>query len=289
MGILESENSGILPMWGAYYETCNKVEVFKSQCKPNVGNVVDNSPSSSIRLEKLRFQTFDSDIRKYPKFKAEFQKYIQPLCKSDEIAFIFRSYLTDEISEEVDSMGDDIDQIWKRLDKKCGDTGKLVDAIMSEIKQMPTCSNSDYQRVLEMINTIEKAHCDLKRLDLEKEISNSTIVSIIEEKLPEDRQIEWIRIVTGDKKDEISRYKFPSLLKLLLTCRERIEYKLSEIRFVSTKKRNVNHGELSKTRNEQVLENRKQRCWLHQTHGDHPTWRCRLFESKELQEKADLV
>ena len=76
VGILESENSGILPMWDAYYETCNKIEVFESQYKPNIGNVVDNSPLNSIRLEKLRFQTFDRDIRKYPKFKFEFQKYI---------------------------------------------------------------------------------------------------------------------------------------------------------------------------------------------------------------------
>ena len=154
---------------------------------------------------------------------------------------------------------------------------------------MPTCSNSDDQRVFEMINTIEKAHHNLMRLDLENEISNSTIVSIIEERLSEDIQIEQIRIVTGDKRDEVSRDKFPSLLKLLLTCRERIEYKLSEIRFVSAKKVKVNHGELSKTRNEQVLENRKQRCWLHQTNGDHPIWRCRHFESNEPQEKVDLV
>ena len=139
VGILESENIGILPMWDAYYETCNKIEVFKSKYKPNIGNV-DNSPSSTVRVEKLRFQTLDGDIRKYPKFKAEFRKYIHPLCKPDKIAFILRSYLIDEISEEVDSLGDDIDQIWKRLDEKYGDPGKLVDAIMSEIKQMPSCS-----------------------------------------------------------------------------------------------------------------------------------------------------
>ena len=43
---------------------------------------------------------------------------------------------------------------------------------MSEIKQMPSCSNSNNQRVLEIIDTREKVHRDLKRLDLEKEISN---------------------------------------------------------------------------------------------------------------------
>ena len=83
---------------------------------------------------------------------------------------------------------------------------------------MPTCSNSDDKRVLKMISTIEKAHRDLNRLDLKKEISNSTVVSIIEERWPEDIQIEWITIGTGDKRDELSRDKFPSILKLLLTC-----------------------------------------------------------------------
>ena len=38
-----------------------------------------------------------------------------------------------------------------------------------------------------------------------------------------------------------------------------------------------------------MIENRKQRCWLHQTNDDHPIWRCGLFERKEPQEKVNSV
>ena len=33
----------------------------------------------------------------------------------------------------------------------------------------------------------------------------------------------------------------------------------------------------------------KQRCWLHQVNGDHPIWRCRLFQIKSPEEKVDLT
>ena len=38
---------------------------------------------------------------------------------------------------------------------------------------------------------------------------------MIEERLPEQIQKEWIKIVTGEKRSEISKNKFPALLKLL--------------------------------------------------------------------------
>lgn len=75
--------------------------------------------------------------------------------------------------------------IWERLDKKNGDEGKLVDAIMSEIKKLKNSVDADVKGMLEMVNVIKKAQIDLKSLDLENEISNSTIISMMEEKLPE--------------------------------------------------------------------------------------------------------
>ena len=86
--------------------------------------------------------------------------------------------------------------MWRRLDKKYGDEGKLVDAIMSEIKKLKSV-NADPKGTLEMINVIERAHRDLKSLGHEREISNSTIVSMIEEKLPESKEKEWIKTVTS--------------------------------------------------------------------------------------------
>ena len=56
---------------------------------------------------------------------------------------------------------------------------------MSEIKKLKKNVDADVKGMLEMVNVIKKAQIDLKSLDLENEISNSTIISMIEEKLPE--------------------------------------------------------------------------------------------------------
>lgn len=56
---------------------------------------------------------------------------------------------------------------------------------MSEIKKLKKSVDADVKGMLEMVNVIKKAQIDLKSLDLENKISNSTIISMIEEKLPE--------------------------------------------------------------------------------------------------------
>ena len=48
------------------------------------------------------------------------------------------------------------------MDKKYGEQSKLVDAIMSEIKKLGKCVDKDPKGTLEMINTIERAHRDLR-------------------------------------------------------------------------------------------------------------------------------
>ena len=54
---------------------------------------------SSFTLEKLRFQMFDGNVRKYPRFKSEFNKYVERICKFDQAAFILKSYLSEEIKK----------------------------------------------------------------------------------------------------------------------------------------------------------------------------------------------
>ena len=57
-----------------------------------------------------------------------------------------------------------------------------MDAIMSDIKATPHCSDTDTKNILTLINTVERAHRDLINLEREQEINNATIVSMIEER-----------------------------------------------------------------------------------------------------------
>ena len=77
---------------------------------------------------------------------------------------------------------------------------------------------------------IERVQKDLKSLGLEKEISNSTIISTIEEKLPEPNEKEWIKIATNKRQPGIAKDNFPTPLNLLLEFKERTEYKFCDLR-----------------------------------------------------------
>ena len=180
-------------------------------------------------VKDVKFESFDGNIRRYPRFKEQFLKYVKPRYEETEEAFILRSHLTENIRDEVDNLGEEADALWRRLDKKYGDVGKIVESIMSDIKHMKKCDGSP-QKTIKMINMIEKSYRDLQYLKRESEMNNSTIVSMIEEKLPDDITLEWVKFVTGDKKTEVEMEKFSHLLELLIKFRERIEYKHSTLR-----------------------------------------------------------
>ena len=61
---------------------------------------------------------------------------MKPRYEETEEAFILRSDLTENIRDEVNNLGEEADARWRRLDKKYGDVGKIVESIMSDIKHM---------------------------------------------------------------------------------------------------------------------------------------------------------
>ena len=159
--VVESESHWIATTLGAYNKACNEVEIFISrngtEKEASTSHDKPGAGSAGIRLEKVKFDPFRGNLRKYPRFKEEFLKHIKPLYKPSEEAFVLRSYLSDEIKEEIEGLGEDTERIWKRLDKKYGDQGKLVDAIMSEIKKLGKSVDEDPKGTIEMINIIERA------------------------------------------------------------------------------------------------------------------------------------
>ena len=118
-------------------------------------------------------------------------------------------------------------------------------------------------------------------------MNNSTIVSMIEEKLPDDITLE--NFVTGDKKTEVEMEKFSHLLELLIKFRERIEYKHSTLRNGLVTKSQEYTYNIQKNSGVADNNNRKPWCWLHPDAIDHPIWRCQEFQKKTHAERLSLV
>ena len=251
-----------------------KLQALKKEKEPNVDcederktTLGNKDKVNTIQLERMKFEQFDGSIRKYPQFKNEFQTYVKPLINSSQLPFVLRSYLSREVKEEVENVEDNYETLWERLDEKYGDRGQLIDSIMADIKNLKVTSDSNDEGTLELIKVVEKAQRDLCRIREQDQMNNATIISVIEQKLPEKILNEWIKEVSV--KNRAHRTRFLSLMQLLSEWRKRIEYRLSTIRLRETERK----GEKTKTghanHSSGASQFRKEKCWIH-TDSEHP-------------------
>ena len=80
------------------------------------------------------------------------------------------------------------------------------------------------------ISLREREHHHLAHMNLEHELSNATVISLLEEKLPKNIRRDWSKMVneTDNKIDDTNR--FPAFLDFLLEQKRIIEYESADIR-----------------------------------------------------------
>ena len=192
----------------------------------------EDARRSGIPHEKLKMPMFDGNIRDYPRFKADFERQVLPKYKKDEYgaAYVLKSCLSKEPLNVVRNVDDNHTKMWERLDEKYGKKSRFTDSIMNEIKWLIPVNEGDNKGFVGLVNIVESGYRDLERLSLEKEMANSTAVSIIEDKLPQDIRKFWaLEISKTDSRIEDGD-KFPALLGFLLERKRAIEYDDDNIR-----------------------------------------------------------
>ena len=103
-------------------------------------------------------------------------------------------------------------------------------------------------KFIELVDAVEDGYNDLKKLGLEREITTTSSVSIIERKLPPEIRKEWAKLVSADNSTVDKTNKFPSLLSFLLSQKRAIEYDIAELRVTNnpTVKGSVHYTNTSK-------------------------------------------
>ena len=147
-----------------------------------------------------------------------------PILNSATAPYTLRSCLGKEPLAVVKGVDDDITEMWKRLDEKYGDPAKVADAIIDSVQRVKTIKEGEDKRFIEFVEIVDSGYRDLLRIGLEKEITTTSSVSIIEKKLPPDIRKDWAKLVSSDTSSVDKKDKFPSLLKFLLNQKRAIEY-----------------------------------------------------------------
>ena len=224
------------------------------------------------------------------------------------LAFVLKKHLSDAVQGEVSNVMGDYNQMWRRLDRKYGNTGRLIDTILFEVKNL-TSSYETNDGILQMINIVEKAARDLDNLNQRFELFNTTTISIIEQAMSSQMKHEWVRNIA--RFDCNSQTKFESLLQFLGDWKDRLEYSDASIRgaqiykeggaFHAARQSQSDIGAKENKTNEslQVEKNKsrrtdpkKSRCWMCNVDGDggeHGVWICPTFLEKTVKERQSLV
>ena len=169
----------------------------KNNSKSGEDSESSGEQKSNLKPIEMKMPKFEGDPRDYPRFKSDFTSQIQPRLKPSETGYILRSCLGKTPLEMVKYMGDSVTDIWKRLDEEYGDPSRLTDLILHDIKSFQLGTSAD-EKFLEFVAILEKGYHDLKYLEMENEMSNAGIVSIIESKLPPEIREKWAYKITED-------------------------------------------------------------------------------------------
>ena len=157
--------------------------------------------------------------------------------------------------------------------------------------------DGDNRSFIRLVDTIEGCYRDLVRIHKEAEIYNSTIVSLIEEKLPGMICNMWCLYVS-DQNTEISDVNlFPSLLKFLLKHTRAMEYRSRDLRaskvtFATDSIVNLAQDKWPEAKAAKMPGNaadeRKVGCWLHST-NIHDITECHTFLDMTTEARWDAV
>ena len=216
-----------------------------------------------------------------------------PTLDKDSACYILRSCLEREPAETVKCVDDDIKKMWKRLDEKYGDPVKLTDAIINTIQDIRPIKEGANKRFIELVDAVEDGSKDLKRLGLEREITTTSSVSIIERKLAANIKREWAKLVSANNSTVNKTNKFPSLLSFLLSKKRAIEYDTTELRLTTTStiKGSAHYAKTNKDSVERRGDNTRtqnNKCLFHRE-SDHWTSESKFYLSKPNEDKMKIL
>ena len=181
--------------------------------------ITETAEKFKIKVKPVDSPKFSGNIRQYATFLSDYNRIMKPVVGCE--AFHLRGSLEGEAAKVIIGVEDDFNEMMIRLDNAYGDPAKLTDCIIGEIKGLKPIQELDYEKFITTVNIIEACWLDIKRAGLEKEMSNISVLSIIERLLPAEQKKEWIKIYheLTDKTDA-----FQKLITYLLAEKQILEH-----------------------------------------------------------------
>ena len=86
---------------------------------------------ASLRLEKIKPPKFSGEIRDFARFKADFEAIVEPAYEDKMyLTYVLKETCLSAAPYELVKNLESVEEIWKRLEEKYGDTIEIVDSVI---------------------------------------------------------------------------------------------------------------------------------------------------------------
>ncbi len=182
------------------------------------------------------------------------------------------------------------DDIFRILENRFGSQTAIAIEIVEELQRLPAVKGHQPKKIVELIQTVEKALHDLSDLGDIDAIKNPLVTKSIESKLPDALKKEWVLYVAEKSTAVVPDKRFDSLLAFLKS-QESIYEQLDQLRDEDSPRR------------ETKIEPRQARTRALNQSSSHPSgcvvcgdsnhkkklYFCKKFRMLRLTEKKDAV
>lgn len=213
-----------------------KAEFIEAKAKEDIERVVSaasiNYPASTIRLKPTSLPKFTGIRRDFHRWRRDWealQRQGEPTGSKEVRKFQLLDSLDEKIMRDLQLMTyKTADDIFRVLENRFGSQTAIAIEIVEELQRLPPVKGHQPKKIVELIQTVEKALEDLNDLGDTGALKNPLVTKSIESKLPDALKKEWLlyaaeRISAGPDK------RFDSLLNFLKS-QESIYEQLDQLR-----------------------------------------------------------
>lgn len=186
-----------------------------------------------VRIKPISLPIFNGSRREYHRWRKDWeslQKQGEPSGSTEVKKIQLLESVDDKISKDLRlSTYTTADDMFRVLENRYGNKSTIIVEILEELEKMPHVKGNQPRKVIDLIQSVEKALADLTELGNSGAINNPLVIRSIESKLPDFIKRDWVMFMVEPRNDVTSDNHFVMLLKFLKS-QEGILERLEQLR-----------------------------------------------------------
>ncbi|XP_078789161.1 uncharacterized protein LOC144984490 [Oryzias latipes] len=265
----------------------------------------DRVPSTSltpavpiVRIKPTALPIFTGNKRDFYRWRKDWES-LQKQGEPSGSAEVMKIQLLDSVDDKIAknlrlSTYSTADEIFRVLNNRFGNKESITIEILEELEKIPPVRGNQPRKVIDLIQSVEKALTDLTELGTSGAIKNPLVTQTIESKLPDFIKRDWLTFLVEPKNDISSENHFDELLQFQKKQQEKILERLEQLKTEDKMEKSAQRP--ARTFDKQYASTRVTKKALHDVcvvcgeggHGDKIFF-CKKFKLLNLHDKHAAI